>query len=72
MKLWKWVIIVDNEWQWEQEIIKLQNEIKKLRNEFATYKVDQIRELFSGKGLTYENITEGDICVLVILTQQTR
>lgn len=28
---------------------------------------EQTRELFSGKGLTYENIAEGDICVLVIL-----
>ena len=33
---------MDNEWQWEQEVIKLQREIKRLRNEFAAYKVDQI------------------------------
>ena len=35
---------MDNEWQLQQENIKLQHEIKRLRKEFATYKVDQIPE----------------------------
>ena len=30
------------EWQWQQENTKLQREIKRLRNEFATFKVAQI------------------------------
>ena len=35
---------MDNEWKWQQENTKLQREINRLRNEFATYKVSQIPE----------------------------
>ncbi|KAA0941595.1 hypothetical protein FQ087_20780 [Sporosarcina sp. ANT_H38] len=35
---------MDNEWQWQQENIKLKHENKRLRNEFATFKVNQIPE----------------------------
>ncbi|QNK87777.1 hypothetical protein H7992_21845 [Sporosarcina sp. resist] len=46
---------MDNEWQWEQEFIKLQHENKRLRNEFATYKVDQIPESVRKDGKIFTN-----------------
>ncbi|WP_342512824.1 hypothetical protein MKY34_19800 [Sporosarcina sp. FSL K6-1522] len=33
---------MDNEWKWQQENVKLQHEVSRLRRELAAYKVGQI------------------------------
>ena len=35
---------MDNEWKWQQENVKLQREVERLRSEFAAYKVSLIPE----------------------------
>ena len=43
----------NNEWEWQQENVKLQREIKRLRNEFATYMVNQIKESACKEGIIF-------------------